>query len=106
MLFCIKMRNYFVYILASKSKVLYIGITNNLEYRVYTHKNKLNDGFTAKYNVNRLVFYEEFKYVYDAIAREKQLKNWHREWKNNLIESINPDWKDLSEGWYGDPFRS
>ena len=93
------MREYFVYILTSSSRVLYIGITGDLEHRVYEHKNKLQDGFTSKYNVNRLVYFEEFNDVYEAIAREKQLKNWHRQWKINLIESFNPDWEDLSENW-------
>ena len=79
--------------------MLYIGVTSNLEHRLYEHKNKLIDGFTAKYNVNRLVYFEEFNYIYDAIDREKQLKNWHRQWKINLIESVNPEWKDISEEW-------
>lgn len=91
--------DYFVYILASKTKVLYIGITNNLENRLFDHKNKTNEGFTSKYNVNRLVYYEEYDSAYEAICREKQLKNWKRQWKINLIESINPFWDDPSDQW-------
>ncbi len=79
--------------------VLYTGVTNDLEERVYEHKKKIIKGFTSKYNINKLVYYEEFDYIDDAIAREKQLKNWHRQWKINLINESNPDWKDLSEDW-------
>jgi len=89
--------NYYVYILFNKSKTLYIGVTNNLSRRLYEHKNKLIEGFTKKYNLNKLVFYEEFNSINDAIKREKQLKNWHRQWKINLIESNNANWNDLSE---------
>jgi len=78
------------------SKTLYIGVTNNLERRVYEHKNKLINGFTKKYNLTKLVYYEVFNNIEDAIHREKQLKNWHRPWKINLIESSNKDWRDLS----------
>jgi putative endonuclease len=89
---------YFVYILTNKTnKVLYIGVTNNLEKRMYEHKSKMIDGFTKKYNLTRLVYFEETSDVQSAIEREKQLKNWHREWKMNLISRFNPDWKDLSE---------
>ncbi len=91
-----KLNQYYVYILSSKTKVLYIGVTNTLERRIYEHKNKLIDGFTKKYNVDKLVYYEMFNNINDAINREKQLKNWHREWKINLIESVNKNWKDLS----------
>ncbi|MEN8194110.1 MAG: GIY-YIG nuclease family protein [Bacteroidota bacterium] len=90
------MRNYFIYILSNNSKTLYIGVTNNLERRVYQHKNKLIDGFTKKYNLTKLVYYEICNDIKSAIAREKQLKNWHRQWKINLIEKNNPTWKDLS----------
>ena len=91
-------RQYYVYILTNKSnKVLYIGVTNNLERRIFEHKNKLVDGFTKKYNLNKLVYYETTKNIDGAIEREKQLKNWHRAWKVNLIEEFNPPWKDLSE---------
>ena len=90
------MKNYYVYILTNKSKTLYIGVTNNLDRRIYEHKNKLIDGFTKKYNLDRLVYFEVFNNIEDAISREKQLKNWHRQWKINLVESVNKEWKDLS----------
>lgn len=94
-------RQYFVYVLASKKNgTLYIGVTNNLERRVHEHKSKIDvNCFTAKYNVNILVYFETFQYINDAIDREKQLKKWNREWKINLIEEENKDWKDLSEEW-------
>jgi putative endonuclease len=89
---------YYVYILTNKSnKVLYIGVTNNLERRIYEHKNKMVDGFTKKYNLTKLVYLEATSDVQSAIEREKQLKNWHRDWKLNLINSFNPMWKDLSK---------
>ena len=95
------MKQYFVYMLTNKNDtVLYIGVTNNLERRVYEHKSKLNEGFTSKYNCNKLVWFEEFHDINFAISREKQLKNWQRDWKNQLINKDNPAWKDLSEGWY------
>jgi putative endonuclease len=86
---------YFVYIMANKGGVLYVGITNNLETRVYQHKNKLLDGFTKRYNVDMLVYFEATA----AIAREKQIKGWRRSKKIALIESMNSDWRDLSEDW-------
>ena len=87
---------YYVYILTNKSNnVLYIGVTNDLVRRVYEHKNKMIDGFTKKYNLTKLVHYEATTDVRSAIEREKQLKNWHREWKLNLIKEFNPEWKDL-----------
>ena len=89
------MKNYFVYILSSKNRTLYIGFTNILARRVYEHKLGMIDGFTKKYNVNRLVYYETLPDLNSAVKREKQLKNWHREWKINLIESMNKEWKDL-----------
>ncbi len=92
------MKSYFVYILTNKNnKVLYIGITINLESRMYEHKNKLVEGFTEKYNLNKLIYFEETTDVHSAIKREKQLKNWHREWKMNLINDFNPNWEDLSK---------
>jgi putative endonuclease len=94
------MKQYYVYILSNLTKRLYIGITNNLERRMYEQKNKLADGFTSKYNLTRLVYFEDYKYVLDAIAREKQLKGWLRERKVALIESQNPNWDDLSEFWF------
>ena len=90
------MKNSFVYILSNNSKTLYIGVTNNLERRIYEHKNKLIDGFTKKYNLTKLVYYETFGDITLAIAREKQLKGWLRKKKIELIESMNPDWNDLS----------
>lgn len=94
------MKNYYVYILTNKSdKVIYIGITNNLDRRIYEHKNKLVEGFTKKYNVKKLIYYEQTNDVEAAIAREKQLKGWIRKKKNNLVETMNSDWKDLSENW-------
>lgn len=91
------MRQYYVYIFTNSSnKVLYTGVTNNLERRIYEHKNKLVKGFTQKYNLNKLVFYEMTSDITSAIKREKQLENWHRPWKINLINEFNPEWKDLS----------
>jgi putative endonuclease len=94
------MKQYFVYILTSRSGTLYTGITNNLHRRVYEHKHKLIEGFTTKYNVERLVYYETFPNVRDAIGREKQIKGYRRSKKIALIESMNPKWQDLSDGWY------
>ena len=88
---------YYVYIMTNKSKTLYIGVTNDLNRRVFEHKNSLIDGFTKKYNIKKLVYYETFNNIDEAIRREKQLKNWHRQWKINLIESINKEWKDLAD---------
>ncbi len=93
------MREYFVYILASKSGVLYIGVTNDVARRMFEHRHKLVLGFTGKYNVSRLVYFESFGDVRDAIAREKQLKGWRREKKVALIEKANPIWRNLSEAW-------
>ena len=90
------MKSYYVYILASqKNGTLYIGVTSNLSRRTLEHKHKLLKGFTKKYDTNMLVYYEEFQTSYDAIKREKQLKKWKRLWKLNLIEKVNPTWKDL-----------
>jgi len=89
------MKNYFVYILSSKNKVLYVGMTDRLSRRIFEHKQGLVEGFTKKYNVNKLVYYETQPDLERAIKREKQLKNWHRQWKINLIEEKNKEWKDL-----------
>lgn len=90
------LNHYYVYILASKKNgTIYIGITNDIVRRVYEHKNKVNKGFTNKYNVNLLVYFENHSDVNQAIELEKQLKNWHRQWKVDLIEKDNPHWKDL-----------
>ncbi|MFA6588285.1 MAG: GIY-YIG nuclease family protein [Patescibacteria group bacterium] len=88
---------YYVYMMASKSGVLYIGVTNSLIHRVLEHKNGLVEGFTKKYKCQKLVYYEETDDISAAIAREKQLKKWRREKKVKLIDTINPGWKDLSE---------
>ncbi len=87
---------FYVYILTNESNnVLYIGVTSDICERVYQHREQLVEGFTQKYNVHKLVYYEQFEEVYDAISREKQLKNWRRQWKIDLIEKENPDWVDL-----------
>lgn len=89
---------YYVYMITNwNNKVLYTGITNNLERRIYEHKNKLVKGFTSKYNINKLVYFDHTTDVNSAIAREKQIKGWTRVKKNKLIESINPEWEDLSK---------
>ena len=90
---------YYVYIMTNKSRTLYTGITNDLELRVYEHKQKLVPDFTAKYNITRLVYFEVTQDVQAAITREKQIKGWLRSKKIALIESVNPEWKDLSMGW-------
>ena len=91
-----KQRYYFVYILCSKPfGTLYIGVTNDLIRRVYEHKNKLADGFTKKYGVDRLAYYEIHQSIETAIVREKQIKHWPRIFRINLITKDNPDWKDL-----------
>ena len=94
------MKQYYIYIMTNNSKTLYIGVTNNLQRRVYEHKNKLIEGFTKRYNITKLIYYETTSSIESAIKREKQLKNWKRAWKIELIESVNSDWKDLSEEWY------
>lgn len=94
-------RHYYVYLLTNRhNTVLYTGVTNNLERRVHEHKTKAIPGFTAQYNVNKLVYFEETINVQAAIAREKEIKGWRREKKDALVDSINPDWKDLSEEWF------
>jgi putative endonuclease len=90
------MKQYYVYILASKKNgTLYIGVTNNIIRRVYEHKNDEVEGFTKKYEVHKLVYYEQTENIESALNREKQLKKWNREWKINLIQKENPNWKDL-----------
>ena len=92
---------YYVYLLTNwNNKVMYVGVTNNLERRIFEHKNKQVKGFTEKYNVNKLVYFEETHDVRAAIAREKEIKKWRREKKNNLVVAVNPEWKDLSDGWF------
>ncbi len=91
-------RRYYVYILASKRNgTLYIGVTNNVARRVWEHRRGLVEGFTKTYDVHRLVYWESFARPIDAIQREKRLKKWNRAWKIQLIESANPEWKDLYE---------
>lgn len=92
-------KQYFVYVMASRSRVLYVGVTNNLQRRVQEHKSGAIEGFTKEYKVNSLVYFEETADVKLAIAREKELKGWLRAKKIALIESANSKWKDLSEGW-------
>src|SRR5579863_1159025 len=93
-------RSYFTYIVASRSLTLYVGMTRDLIKRVFEHKRKLHEGFSATYNCDRLVWFEQYREVGDAIAREKQLKRWRREKKIALIVESNSTWVDLSEGWY------
>ena len=93
-------RQYFVYILTNKNNtVLYTGVTNNLQRRMFEHKNKLVPGFTSKYNINKLVHFEITSDIDSAIKREKQIKGWLRIRKTELIESVNPGWNDLSLEW-------
>jgi putative endonuclease len=89
-------KNYYLYIITNwNNNVMYIGVTNDLVRRLYEHKNKFYDGFSKKYNLNKLVYFELFFNMSDAIRREKEIKKWRREKKNKLVESINPDWRDL-----------
>ena len=88
----------FVYFMTNAyNNVLYVGVTNDLVRRVAEHKAKVNKGFTYKFNVDKLVYFESIHSIIDAIAREKQIKNWKREWKNELVNKENPDWEDLSD---------
>ncbi|MDD5688783.1 MAG: GIY-YIG nuclease family protein, partial [Caldisericia bacterium] len=90
------MENFYVYILASeKNGTLYVGITSDLIKRIYEHKNNIVKGFTEKYKVHKLVYYEECSDIYEAIQRKKQVKRWYRKWKIELIENFNPEWEDL-----------
>lgn len=93
-------KGYFVYIMSSQRRVLYTGISSNLPLRVWQHKTGAFEGFTSKYKVTQLVYYECFQNVRNAIRREKEIKGWLREKKIVLIESLNPKWKDLSAGWF------
>jgi putative endonuclease len=94
------MKQYYVYIMTNNSRTLYTGVTGNLIRRVYEHRNKLVEGFAQKYNITKLVHYEITNDVQADIQREKQIKGWLRKKKIALIEAANPQWKDLSEGWY------
>ena len=100
------MKRGYVYIMTNRSRTLYIGVTSNLEQRVHQHKQKEVQGFTVRYNITRLAYYEEIPSIRDAITREKQLKGWRRSRKIELIESVNPQWRDLSEDWYTSTSRA
>jgi putative endonuclease len=93
------MRQYYVYIMASKTRRLYVGITSDLERRVAQHKDGGFSGFTSRYNVTRLVYYESTSEVRSALEREKEIKGWLRSKKLALVESVNPSWRDLSAEW-------
>ena len=93
------MKNYYVYILTNNHKTLYIGVTNDIDRRLYEHKHKLLPGFTKRYNIDKLVYFEQHADINAAIERETRLKGWTRQKKIDLIESTNPTWKDLSESW-------
>ncbi|MBI4426510.1 MAG: GIY-YIG nuclease family protein [Candidatus Kerfeldbacteria bacterium] len=95
------MRTYYIYIVSNKLRTtFYVGVTNDLERRMFEHRFSLIEGFTKHYHLKYLVYYEEFGDISDAIAREKQLKRWHRAWKLTLIRKTNPDLGDLAEGWF------
>ena len=97
------MASFYVYLLTNRNnKVMYVGVTNNLVRRVHEHKTRQVPGFTEKYKVDRLVYFEETSDIRAAIAREKEIKKWRREKKNQLVVSTNPEWRDLSQGWFGD----
>ena len=91
---------YYVYIMTNRSGTLYTGMSSDLKQRVYIHKEKMLEGFTKKYRIDRLLYYEETNDVESAIAREKQIKSWSRQKKLDLIEKENPTWEDLSEDWF------
>lgn len=91
-------RNYFIYIITNfTNTTLYIGITNNLDRRIFQHRQGLVNGFSKKYHLTKLVYFEEYNDIQEALKREKQLKNWHRDWKINLIKENNPEFKNLLE---------
>jgi len=92
---------YYVYIITNKKDgVLYVGVTNNLERRMFEHKNKLKKGFSSKYNLLQLVYFEEYQFIEEAIKREKNIKKWKRDWKIKLIIEENPNWDNLSKDWF------
>ncbi len=93
-------KTYYVYIITNHSRTLYVGVTNNIKRRVWQHKQGQIKGFTSRYHIDQLVYFEVFGDVRSAITREKQIKHWRREKKSNLILSENPNWCDLSDGWY------
>jgi putative endonuclease len=91
---------YYVYMMSNRSGTLYVGMTNDIERRVHEHKYERIDGFTKRYKTTRLVYYEDYPDAWSAIEREKQVKSWRRSKKVELIQEMNPTWKDLAEGWY------
>jgi putative endonuclease len=99
-MYLVPRKTYFVYILSNRSKNLYIGLTNNLKRRMFEYKQGRGGEFAAKYKLDRLVYFERFESVHNAIDREKQLKRWKRLKKIALIVALNPSWKDLSEEWF------
>lgn len=94
------MRDAFVYIMANRSRRTYVGVTSNLERRVWEHKHKVHECFTKRYNIVLLVYMEQLPDMRDAIAREKELKDWRRDRKVALIQAANPEWLDLAQGWW------
>ncbi len=94
------MKTFYVYIMSSRHRAIYTGVTNDLLRRVHEHRHKLVDGFTKRYNMTRLVYFESFTHVQDAIAREKQIKSWSRSKRIALIRSTNPEWIDLAKNWF------
>src|SRR6185503_2451537 len=96
-------KEYYVYIMTNKSRTLYTGVTNNIMRRVHEHKNKLVPGFTSRYNIQFLVYYESTPSIHVALEREKQIKGWLRSKKIALVNSTNREWSDLSEGWFVEP---
>ena len=101
-----KSHRYYVYIIANATRILYTGITSKLRDRVWKHKNKSLEGFTSHFRVCRLVYFESYDDVRRAIGREKQIKRWRREKKIKLIEMANPNWHDLSDGWYDEQTKA
>ena len=100
-------RSFWVYILTNKRNgTLYVGVTNSLERRIWEHKTKAIEGFTKQYGLSRLVHFEQFRHITEAIAREKEIKGWLRKRKLGLIEADNPGWADLSANWFGEPLDS
>jgi putative endonuclease len=93
-------KTYYVYIMTNQSRTLYVGFTNNIRERVWQHKTGVVEGFTSRYNIDKLVYVESFSDATSGIAREKKIKRWRREKKLSLIAQENPDWHDLSDGWY------
>ena len=100
------MANYAIYVLCSRTRRLYIGVTNDLKWRVYEHKHGLTPGFAARYCINRLVYFEQSANIRAAIQREKEIKGWSREKKVRLIESTNLGWVDLAADWFGPGFEA